>query len=622
MLHFIAFFCLFISNIAYGNDVALSHHGKYSLPPHVSYFETQNQLLEFSDVLSADSDIHWVKNTKDNLNFGFNDGVYWLKIALQNDNQQVHEWALEFGYAQLDQVEIYLMQNQKVIQYQSGGDIIPFKEKTIEYPHTVFPLHLLSNEQYDLYIRVESSGAIQIPMTIWEWDHFNQYTLKHFLLQGLFFGFVIIMALYNFMVWTTERQSIYLNYVIYIITFAIFQSSLSGIGFQFLWPNDPWVNKYITVISLSITFASFNYFMNDFFNIKETSLTLHKILNILFYGYLVFSVVSIFLPYYTSIISISTAAIFNISLIIFITLYMLKVRHASGKYFAFAWGSFVIGSALLTLNKFGFIPANPINEYTLQFGAGFEMIFLSLALAERMSRSQKEALLLANQVIEERERTFIAELENLKLEKQATQELEKIVEDRTKKLTQALEHLSIAHDKLQTISITDALTELNNRYYFNEHFKIEYKRAFREKTECSLIMLDVDHFKSVNDTYGHPAGDVCLKYIADCIKTRAARDSDICCRYGGEEFVIILPATPLIAAYDLADDIRQKIQSQPVHWEKIKINLTASFGVSSVIPVKSDDKHRQYLINQADQALYQAKHFGRNRVVMFEPEVL
>ncbi len=165
--------------------------------------------------------------------------------------------------------------------------------------------------------------------------------------------------------------------------------------------------------------------MNDFFNIKETSLTLHKTLKILFYVLLAFSVVSIFLPYYTSVIIISTAAIFNISLIIFIAFFMLKIRHESGKYFAFAWGSFVLGSILMTLNKFGIIPANYINEYTLQFGAGLEIIFLSLALAERMSRSQKEALLLANQVIEERERTFAAELENLKLEKQATQELEK-----------------------------------------------------------------------------------------------------------------------------------------------------------------------------------------------------
>ena len=175
---------------------------------------------------------------------------------------------------------------------------------------------------------------------------------------------------------------------------------------------------------------------------------------------------------------------------------------------------------------------------------------------------------------------------------------------------------------MQTISITDALTELHNRYYFNEHFKIEYKRAFREKSECSLIMLDIDHFKNVNDTYGHPAGDICLKYVANCIKHHAARDSDICCRYGGEEFVIILPSTPLASAYDLAEDIRKTIKKEAVKWNTQEISLSASFGVSSVIPINMDKKHRQYLINQADQALYEAKGQGRDRVVMFDPEIL
>ena len=134
-------------------------------------------------------------------------------------------------------------------------------------------------------------------------------------------------------------------------------------------------------------------------------------------------------------------------------------------------------------------------------------------------------------------------------------------------------------------------------------------------------MLDVDHFKKVNDTYGHPAGDVCLRRVAQCIKKFAARESDICCRYGGEEFIIILPSTPLLNAVDIANDIRKGIEKESVIWEKSTMNITASFGVSSAKPNISDKQHRQFLVNQVDQALYEAKGQGRNRVIMFEADV-
>lgn len=613
---------LLISNLSYSSIMTIDDLGRYSIASEVSYFISNDQYLEFSEVLANNKNINWIKNNKEDINFGFGDGVYWLKTSLQNNNAVIHDWALEFTYSPLDQIEIYLVKDEQLILYQLGGDTIPFDKKSIKYPHTVFPLHLIPNEPYDLFIRVESSGSIQVPMTIWQWDDFNENTLIHFLMQGLFFGFVIIMALYNLMVWVIERQRVYLNYVVYIISFSLFQSSLSGIGFQFIWPNLPIINSYITAISLSITLASFNYFIIDFFDMASISNKTLKLLNGFFYTFLGYSVLSILLPYYYSIIVLSTISIINIIAIISVATYMLKIKHISSRYFFLAWSGFLSGALLLALNKFGIIPINYFSEYTLQFGVALEIIFLSMALAERMSQSNKEAISLANQVNDEREKTFMAELDKLKLEKEANLNLEKTVADRTKKLTLALEHLSIAHEKLQTISITDALTEIHNRYYFNEHFKIEYKRAYREQSEISLIMLDVDHFKSVNDNYGHPAGDACLKYVARCIKQCAARGSDICCRYGGEEFVIILPSTPLINAYDLAEDIRQEILRQPVKWKNSDISLTASLGVAAVIPVKSDENHRQYLINQADQSLYKAKQSGRNKVVFFETEIL
>jgi len=621
MPRFFALIVIITTGFTQAEPLVLKNKGEYPLAPHVSYFVTQNQGLEIQEVLNHSGKIQWIKNTKKDLNLGFGDGVYWQKAELSTTKQSSHDWALEFPYAQLDQVEAYLVKDGEILQYYLAGDKLPFKQRSIQHPHIVFALHLEENQNYTLYARIESSGAIQAAMTLWQWDKFNQQTLSHFLLQGLFFGFVMIMALYNLVVWTSERKSIYLNYVMYIITFAIFQSSLSGIGFQFLWPDYPWVNSYVTALSLYIAFAAFNYFIINFFEMYKTAPKLEKFIVYVFYIYMLMALLSIFLPYYLSIVTASTFAAFNILMIIAISVYMIKIKHPGAKNFTLAWSVFLMGAVMLTLNKFGLIPVSNFTEYTLQFGAGFEIMYLSFALAERMNLAKKEKLALAIEVNKEREKTFNAELENLRLEKETNQRLEKVVKDRTKELTRALDHLSIAHDKLQTISITDALTELHNRYYFNEHFKIEYKRACREHTELSLIMLDVDHFKKVNDTYGHPAGDVCLRRVAQCIKKFAARESDICCRYGGEEFIIILPSTPLLNAVDIANDIRKGIEKESVIWEKSTMNITASFGVSSAKPNISDKQHRQFLVNQVDQALYEAKGQGRNRVIMFEADV-
>jgi diguanylate cyclase len=622
MLHVLLILATLICANTQANPLNISYDGQYPLTSTVSYLLTEDKVLEFQEILANEDSLKWQKNGYNSINLGFGDGVYWLRTKIINENKLVYNWALELSYAPLDKIEIYLVKNNELVEYHFGGDTVPYKDKSIEYPHTVFPLVLESNQPYTLFIRIESSSAIQVPMTIWEWEKFNSQTVKVYLLQGLFFGFVIIMALYNFMIWLKEKETIYLAYITYIIMLTVFQSSLSGIGFQFIWPQQPWINNFLPAISLLVGLASLNFFIRIFFNMEKHSPVINTMLIKLSYSLLILSISSIFISYYLTLLIINVLSITNVLIIVVISIYMLSIKHPSARYFIVAWSGMLIGLILLSLDKAGLIPVTYMSEYTLQFGAAFEILILTLALAERMSVSKKEALSLAMQVNKEREKTFLAELEIFRVEKNAKQELEKIVDERTKKLSKTLEHLSIAHGKLQTISITDALTELHNRYYFNEHYKIEFKRAHRQKNEFSLILLDIDYFKKVNDSYGHPAGDICLKHIADCMKQGAARSSDICCRFGGEEFIIILPETSIKDAYTIAEEIRNKIKQKSVIWDGKKINLTASFGVSSAIPKINDAKTRQLLLNQTDQALYEAKGKGRDNVTIFDHDVI
>jgi len=159
----------------------------------------------------------------------------------------------------------------------------------------------------------------------------------------------------------------------------------------------------------------------------------------------------------------------------------------------------------------------------------------------------------------------------------------------------------------------DGLTRIYNRHSFEERLIYEIKRRRRYNHDLSLLMVDLDHFKSVNDTYGHKAGDMVLRKVGE-ILTNTFRTTDLAARYGGEEFVILLPHTSEEAAWKLAERVRTAIEEQSFEFECQQFSITASIGVASVEggALTSDDD----LIIKADKALYQAKNNGRNMVVV------
>ncbi|BAZ92815.1 diguanylate cyclase [Thiohalobacter sp. COW1] len=169
--------------------------------------------------------------------------------------------------------------------------------------------------------------------------------------------------------------------------------------------------------------------------------------------------------------------------------------------------------------------------------------------------------------------------------------------------------LEQANAQLAQLSRTDRLTGLNNRGYWEECLHQEFARFQRSKTPCSLIMFDIDHFKAVNDTHGHQAGDEVIRVTAATLR-ETIRTTDIAGRYGGEEFAIILTDTDAACARYVAERLRRKIEALTVKYEDKVIDHTISLGVAELGPELSTP---QQWLEQADQALYRAKEGGRNR---------
>lgn len=187
--------------------------------------------------------------------------------------------------------------------------------------------------------------------------------------------------------------------------------------------------------------------------------------------------------------------------------------------------------------------------------------------------------------------------------------LEKKVDERTWELATLNAELS----KLASI---DDLTQLTNRRYADHRMKTEWKRAQRDQTELSVIMLDIDYFKEYNDLYGHPQGDECLKLIADLLDRIAKRTSNMACRYGGEEFLLIVPNTPLEGAFAIAETLQKELRALEIPHEKSKVSefVTCSIGIAVVIP--QNELNVANLIQIADNALYKAKRQGRNQIIV------
>lgn len=172
-------------------------------------------------------------------------------------------------------------------------------------------------------------------------------------------------------------------------------------------------------------------------------------------------------------------------------------------------------------------------------------------------------------------------------------------------------------ESLRALAFIDGLTGIANRRRLDEYLTDEFRRAARNNSPLSVIMTDVDHFKSFNDMYGHQSGDFCLQRIANAIKAMLRRPADLVARYGGEEFAIILPDTSFGGAKTLAEDIRKQVESLDIPHEKSKAaeHVTLSMGISNA--QSYEEISADTLLEQADKALYQAKSGGRNRVVVF-----
>ena len=204
-------------------------------------------------------------------------------------------------------------------------------------------------------------------------------------------------------------------------------------------------------------------------------------------------------------------------------------------------------------------------------------------------------------------------LQQKKWQQTVADQLEDSIQQRTLELQITLTELAEKNKLLEQQNTRDALTGVGNRAFFDQKLNAEIKRSRRERSTLALLMIDIDHFKSFNDNHGHLIGDLVIKEVATVLQQELKRSTDHLCRYGGEEFAIILPNTDIDGAAVLAEHIRLCLQSKQIHYEELELSISVSIGCYAAIADVSSVSTNY--IQAADAALYEAKNQGRNKVV-------
>lgn len=576
-------------------ELELKASDTQSLGGSLVYVIDRNGSLNARDIAGGQVQPQWQHVGGDVPNLGLTRDPVWFAAWLESprDLQRL----LVVAYPPLDHLDISLWHQGQLMQEFATGDRLPFNSRPIEHRDFVFPLQFKAGQRYLLLLRVETTGSVQLPAALWEPSHYVEETQHGLLLQALFIGIMLALAAYHLLLYFAVRDVAYLWYTVFLSTFLMAQVSLRGLGLQYLWPDNPAFNHQAIPLFFSVGFAVVCIFTDRFLDAKRYSPGWSRALRGLAGIGALITLFGLVLPYSMIVVAILAGSTVG-SVLIFISSCHLWARGSTlAPIFVLAWSLFLAGNILFNLSKVGVLPSNTLTEYLPQVGTVLQMLLLSFALAYRINL--------------ERARRERAQQRNLAMQREANEVLESRVAERT-------EALESAYDQLKALSQLDSLTQLKNRAYFDEMLAKEWWRHAREARSLALLLIDADHFKRINDTRGHLCGDECLRVIAALCQGQVHRSSDLVCRYGGEELVVLLPGTDTEGATAVAEAIRRAIAGADFQWQGEAVPLTASIGVAACVPIPGLSANA--LLRQADEALYAAKGAGRNCTMAYNAD--
>ena len=562
------------------------------LTPHLSYLHDRNAVDTPDDAWRKIAAGGFQPVPKDKTAFGFQQGAYWFHAEVVNREPAELHWMLVLRFALLDRIDLFVRYPDGRIVQQASGDFLPFSARSIPYRHPNFRIELPADQTVEVLVRAQSQSSMQIPLDLYTPAAFTSLSRDSQFVMGVYYGILLALFVYNLVLWLTLRDASYFWYLFHISAFGLVLFTLNGYSFEYLWPDNPWLANVAVPLSICLAIIGMQQFARTFLELPKR-FPRGNLISIAVIGICVaLGLASLTLPYRISTPWATRTVIISVLWTVIAAVVVLRRGYMPARLFLVAWAVFLSGTATIAALAFGLVPKNMLTEYGVQIGSALEMLLLSIALSYRYASLRNE---------------------NERIAAEANQQLERKVAQRTQEVRSTLMQLEDAHRRLHDSSRRDGLTGLYNRTHFHENFELLLKQSRDGGQPVSLLMIDLDHFKSINDRYGHLVGDDCLRWAAQRIgQSLRAHETSLLARFGGEEFVVVLPGHDLRSAVGVAEALRRRLVEEPCSSGAHRLRVSASIGVHTVEPDADIDSDAA--LSVADQALYSAKANGRDCV--------
>ena len=373
---------------------------------HASYLEDVDGNYTLKDIVQLDPSNFEIL-TDESLNKGFTNSTYWLKFTLTDKtlDKMTQSWKLETSYPLLDYLNIYVIDKNDNIEHFTLGDVYLFDQRPVNHRNFITSINLQDNESKDVYIRVNTSSSMQIPVFIWHPDYFFEARSGEQYGLGLYYGMMFVMFFYNFFLWFSIRDSNYLWYIGYLAAFALLQAATSGLGYQYLWPNSPWLESIAPPVAIALVGIFGIAFTRRFLHTRQYHIVADNLLRLVLY----LSVIVLGLSFIADTATVmGLAKIVVVAFLLFIlyaSVAMLLRGHRQARFFLAAWVSLILGGLFTIGMMLGVFPNTFLMTHASKIGSVIEIILLSFALADRIKVIEKEKKLIERRAQRELEKT-------------------------------------------------------------------------------------------------------------------------------------------------------------------------------------------------------------------------
>ena len=559
---FIVIITITYTPLANAEAIDISNEYNEAIGKHLQFTREKNTQLSLREALKAFKNNQFTSSQSSVISLGLGSMPVWVAFDVINSKSTLINRNLLIETPWIDKLDVYFIDDKNLINSYKTGDSLPFSERATDHRFFAFE-HRFKPGNTTILIRTETPDPMVLPIYFLNPKATQKRSSTQDYSYGFVYGLIFALLAYNLMLFIGLKNSTYLYYAIYLLFFLIANISYTGHGYEWFWSNSPvWQQRLNPILMIGFSTSGL-LFASQFLNLKTTFPYIYRAvisLCVLFWSLMTFAILS-----NNQLLSLLVA--FSFMFLFSGTMVMLgiisfKAGNKSAIFFLLAAISAIIGSAITTAAVWGIIPFNSLMFRAVEIGMMFDAILLALALTNQFQIAQKEK-------------------------------------------NQAL-----------IMARIDPLTNLNNRRAFYELVTPIWETGLRNNRGISLITLDIDKFKAINDTYGHGHGDLILIEMGKLLKTEA-RSGDILARWGGEEFLIFLPETKLADAVSIANRIREKSLASTVYANEEKTPFTVSLGVAHSVDINQVTLDE--LIVTADKYLYRAKEQGRNRVCSIIP---